>query len=205
GLPDDYILTLARVHEGANRRMRSYPGVNTPRLVRSWLAYRERGGSLPLVFAGSGIEAFLRQHGFSDRELQDVYFTGFIPNDRIHLAYQAAQCVVVATSCDSFGISILEALSSGCPAIVPNTCASPELAGGAARLVNPMDEGDIAEAMLEVTSSERLRASMRERGLKRAQALGWQECARRTLRVFEGIIKCPKRYSVPYIQTSPRV
>lgn len=205
GLPDEYILTLARVHHGADRRMRSYPGANTPRLVRSWLAYRERGGSLPLVIAGRGIEAFLRQHGFSDRELRDVYFTGFVSNDRIHLAYQAAQCVVITTLCESFGITILEALSSGCPAIVPNTCASPEVAGGAARLVNPLDESDIAEAMLEVTSSERLRAAMRERGLKRAQALSWQDCARRTLRVFDGIIECPKRYRVPCAQTSPRV
>lgn len=205
GLPDEYILTLARVHHGADRRMRSYPGANTPRLLRAWLAYRARGGTLPLVVVGRGIRGFLRQQGCSDRELEDVHFTGFVPNDRVHLAYQAAQCVVIATLCESFGITILEALASGCPAIVPNTCASPEVAGGAARLVNPLDEGDMAEAMLEVTGSERLRAAMRERGLKRAQALSWQECARRTLRVFDGLIECPKRCRLPYAETSQRV
>lgn len=205
GLPNEYILTLARVHHGADRRMRSYPGANTPRLVRAWLAYRERGGTLSLVIIGRGVEAFLRQQGFGDRELDGIVFTGFLPNDRVHLAYQAAQCVVIATSCESFGITILEALSSGCPAIVPNTCASPEVAGGAARLVNPLNEGDMAEAMLEVTGSERLRAAMRERGLRRAQALSWQECARRTLRVFDGIIECPKRYPVPCAEMSPRL
>ncbi len=204
GLPDQYILNLARVHHGADRRMRSYPGANTPRLVRAWLAYRERGGTLPLVIIGRGIEAFLRQHGFTDNDLRHVHFTGFVPNDRVHLAYQAAQCVVIATLCESFGITILEALASGCPAIVPNTCAGPEVSGGAARLVNPLDEGDMAEAMLEVAASERLREAMRERGLRRAQDLSWQECARRTLRVFDGIIECPKRYAVPYAETSAR-
>ncbi len=204
-LPDEYILTLSRVHHGADPRMRNYPGANTPRLVRAWLTYRQQGGSLPLVIVGKGIEAFLRQQGFGDRELRDVHFTGFLPNDRVHLAYQAAQCTVIASLCESFGITILEALASGCPAIVPNTCASPEVAGGAARLVNPLDEGDMAEAMREVTASERLRAAMRERGLKRAQALSWQECARRTLRVFDSIIQCPERYRVPYAETSPRV
>lgn len=205
GLPEEYILTLARVHHGADRRMRSYPGANTPRLLRAWLGYRARGGTLPLVIVGRGIREFLRQQGFSDRELQHVHFTGFVSNDRVHLAYQAAQCVVIATLCESFGITILEALASGCPAIVPNTCAGPEVAGGAARLVDPLDEGDMAEAMLEITGSERLRAAMRERGLKRAQALSWQECARRTLRVFDGLIKCPKRCRLPYAQTSQRV
>jgi alpha-1,3-rhamnosyl/mannosyltransferase len=205
GLPDEYILTLARVHHGADRRMRSYPGANTPRLVRAWLAYRERGGTLPLVIVGKGIREFLRREGFTGRELEDVHFTGFIPNDRVHLAYQAAQCVVIATLCESFGITILEALASGCPAIVPNTCASPEVAGGAARLVDPLDEADMAEAILEITGSERLRASMRERGLKRAQALSWQECARRTLQVFDGLIECPKRCCLPYAETAPRV
>lgn len=203
-LPDRFILTLARVHHGADRRMRTYPGANTPRLVRAWREYRRRGGGLPLVMAGKGIEAYLRAQRFADRDLNDVHFTGFVPNDRIHLAYQSAECFVLATLCESFGITILEALTSGCPAIVPNTCASPEIAGGAARLVDPLSETDIADALLEVTASERLRTKMRERGLLHAQHLTWRESARRTLRVFDSIVRCPRRYPLPYPEIMPR-
>jgi glycosyltransferase involved in cell wall biosynthesis len=203
-LPDDFILTLARVHHGADRHLRPYPGANTPRLVRAWLAYRRRGGQLPLVIAGRGVADYLRANGFRKEDLCDVSFPGFVPNDRIHLAYQSARCFAIATLCESFGITILEALASGCPAIVPNTCASPEIAGGAARLVNPLDEEDIADALLEVTGSERLRKRMRERGLERAQSLSWQECARRTLRVFDSIVHCPSRYRLSCPETAPR-
>jgi glycosyltransferase involved in cell wall biosynthesis len=106
----------------------------------------------------------------------------------MHLAYQSAECFVLASLCESFGIKILEALASGCPAIVPSTCASPEIAGGAARLINPHDEEDITQALAEVTGSEELRRSMREKGLQRARGLTWRETARRTLAVFDEII-----------------
>jgi alpha-1,3-rhamnosyl/mannosyltransferase len=130
----------------------------------------------------------LTERGFSDRDLADVHFLGLVPNTEMHLAYQSAECFVLASLCESFGIKILEALASGCPAIVPSTCASPEIAGGAARLINPRDEEDITQALAEVTGSEELRRSMREKGLQRARGLTWRETARRTLAVFDEII-----------------
>jgi glycosyltransferase involved in cell wall biosynthesis len=202
-LPEKFILTLARVHHGADRRDRTYPGANTPRLLRAWAAYRRRGGELPLVAIGKGIREYLSAQGFGERDLRDVHFPGFVPNNRMHLAYQSADCFVLATLCESFGITILEALTSGCPAIVPNTCASPEIAGGAARLVDPLNETDIADALLEVTASERLRTQMRERGLLRAQNLTWRKTAKRTLRVFDSLVRCPRRYPLPYPEMLP--
>jgi alpha-1,3-rhamnosyl/mannosyltransferase len=55
---------------------------------------------------------------------------------------------VLATLCESFGIPIVESFACGCPAIVPSTCAGPEIAGGAARLIDPLNEEDIAQALL---------------------------------------------------------
>jgi glycosyltransferase involved in cell wall biosynthesis len=130
----------------------------------------------------------LRARVFTDEDLAHVVFTGFVPNARIHMAFQLAECFVLATMCESFGIPILEAFSCGCPAIVPSTCASPEVAGGAARLVNPLDEDDIARALAEVTQSAGLQTQLRELGLRRAQTLSWRETARRTLEVFNEIV-----------------
>jgi glycosyltransferase involved in cell wall biosynthesis len=187
-LPEQFILTVARAHHGAQRKLRMYPGGNNERLIRAYRLYRQQGGTLPLVVVGFRIEEYLRAHGFTDADLADVIFVGFLPNNQVHLAYQAAVCFFLATLCESFGITILEALATACPAIIPATCASPEIAGGAARLVDPRDEQDMAKALTEVTQSEELRRAMQDKGLKRAQELTWRETARLTLSVFDQVV-----------------
>jgi glycosyltransferase involved in cell wall biosynthesis len=187
-LPPQYILTVARAHHGGHNKQRPYPGGNNERLLRAYRSYRKQGGTLPLVVVGFRIEEYLRSRGFTDADLTGVRFLGFVPNIEMHRAYQAAECFVLATMCESFGIPILEALATGCPAIVPNTCASPEVAGGAARLIDPYSEESITRALLEVAGSTELRAKMRERGLQRAQELTWRETARLTLQVFDEIV-----------------
>jgi glycosyltransferase involved in cell wall biosynthesis len=187
-LPERFILTVARTLHIGHKHMPEYSGGNNERLMRAYLRYRREGGDLPLVVVGNRVEEYLRARGFTDEDLAHVVFTGFVPNARIHMAFQLAECFVLATMCESFGIPILEAFSCGCPAIVPSTCASPEVAGGAARLVNPLDEDDIARALAEVTQSAGLQTQLRELGLRRAQTLSWRETARRTLEVFNEIV-----------------
>lgn len=187
-LPERYIFTVARTFHIGHTKVPPYPGGNTERLMRGYQGYRKQGGKLPFVVAGYRVEDYLRSRGFTDADLEGVHFIGFVPNDRIHAAYQMAECFVLATLCESFGITIVEAFATGCPAIVPSTCASPEIAGGAARLIDPLNEEDIARALLEVTSSERLREELRAKGLQRARDFTWRATAQRTLEALNRIV-----------------
>jgi glycosyltransferase involved in cell wall biosynthesis len=186
-LPDSFILTATRAYHTGHDKLPPYPGGNNERLLRAYQRYRQRGGELPLVVAGLRVEEYLRAQGFTDSDFIGVRFIGFVPNEQMHLAYQAAEFFVLAKLCESFGLPILEALSTGCPAIVPKTCAGPEVAGDAARLIDPYDENDIAQALLEVGGSPQVRMIMRERGLERAHAFNWAETARRTLAVLSEV------------------
>lgn len=190
-LPPAFILTVARAYHSGHTNAPPYPGGNNERLVRAYQDYRRQGGSLPLVVAGHRIEEYLHQRGFSDADLSGVRFIGFVANTEMHLAYQLATCFVLATLCESFGLPILESLSCGCPAIVPNTCASPEVAGGAARLIDPRSEPDITRALSEVTASSAVQSQMRELGLQRARAFTWPETARRTLATLQELAVRP--------------
>lgn len=183
-LPESFILTATRAYHTGHSHSPPYPGGNNERLLRGYQRYRQGNGRLPLVIAGHRIEEYLRAHGFTDADFAGVRFIGFIPNEQMHLAYQLAEFFVLAKLCESFGLPILEALATGCPAIVPKTCAAPEVAGGAARLIDPYDEEDIARALLEIGDSPQARREMRERGLSRAQAFSWTATARRTLDVL---------------------
>jgi glycosyltransferase involved in cell wall biosynthesis len=188
-LPERFILTVARVLHTGHSRLPEYPGGNNERLLRAYRDYRRRASQpLPLVVAGKRVEEYLIARGFGPADLEGVHFLGFVPNERLHAAYQLADCFVLATLCESFGLPILEALATGCPAIVPNTGAAPEVAGGAARLIDPYDEADLTRALLEVVGSEPLRRRMRAAGLERACRFGWPQAARRVLETFDAVL-----------------
>jgi glycosyltransferase involved in cell wall biosynthesis len=188
-LPERFILTVARVVHTGHRGSPDYPGGNNERLLRAYQRYRERSTQpLPLVVAGRDVERYLRARGFCDADLRGVQFMGFVPNERLALAYQLADCFVLATLFESFGLPILEALATGCPAIVPATGAGPEVAGPAARLVDPYDEGDIATALLEVTGSPQMRARMARAGILRARSFSWRQAAEHILAVFDELV-----------------
>ncbi|MGH8294870.1 MAG: glycosyltransferase family 4 protein [Steroidobacteraceae bacterium] len=188
-LPERFILTVARVLHAGPGRLPGYPGGNNERLLRAYREYRRRAAHpLPLVVAGRRIEEYLRARGFGTADFEGVHFLGFVPNERLHAAYQLADCFVLATLCESFGLPILEALGCGCPAIVPNTCAAPEVAGGAARLIDPRREEDLTAALLEVTGSESLRRQMRAAGIERARRFGWPQAARQVLEAFDAVL-----------------
>ena len=187
-LPERFILTVARGYHTGHGRMPEYPGGNNERLVQGYRRYRAQGGRLPLVVAGNRIEPYLRARGFGDAELEGVHFIGFVPHDRIHLAYQLAELFILATLNESFGFPLVESMACGCPAIVPSTGACAEIGGAAVRLIDPYDTDDIAGRLLELDRSPELRAELRRAGIERARRFTWRETAKRTLSVFDSLV-----------------
>lgn len=186
-LPSKFILTVARAYHTGHGRLPEYPGGNNETLLRGYRRYRERGGVLPLVVVGWEIERYLRAHGFDDRALEGAHFTGLIPNLEIVKAYNLAEFFILATLYESFPLPLIEALSTGCPAIMPTTGGCSDLAGNAARYIDPLSPDAIAEAMTTLADSPGLRQEMRAAGLERAREFTWRKTAERTLAVLDSI------------------
>ncbi|HEU5304960.1 MAG TPA: glycosyltransferase family 1 protein [Gemmatimonadales bacterium] len=186
-LPPRFILTVARAYHTGHGRLPEYPGGNNETLLRGYRKYREAGGALPLVVVGRDIERYLRGHGFDDRALEGVRFTGFVPNLEIVKAYNLAEFFILATLYESFPLPLIEALSTGCPAIVPITGGCRDLAEDAARYIDPLNPDSIAEAMTALATSPELRQRMRAAGLERAKEFTWRKTAERTLTVLDSI------------------
>lgn len=186
-LPPKFILTVARAYHTGHGRLPEYPGGNNETLLRGYRRYREGGGTLPLVVVGREIERYLRGRGFDDRSLEGVHFTGFVPNIEIVKAYNLAEFFILATLYESFPLPVIEALSTGCPAVVPTTGGCRDLAEDAARYIDPLDPDSIAAAMTELGGSPELRRRMREAGLERAREFTWRKTAERTLAVLDSV------------------
>jgi len=72
-------------------------------------------------------------------------------------------------------------MARGCPVLSSRGIATEEVAGDAALLVDPREEGEIERAMSRLANEHALRAQLGERGRKRAARFTWERCAEATL------------------------
>lgn len=163
------------------------PRKNLPRLVRAFAeARRSAGLHHMLVIAGkakwrsSEVFAAIRQEGLED----DVVFTGYISDDRLSALYNAAECFIYPSLYEGFGLPVLEAMACGAPVISSNVTSIPELAEGAALLVDPESVGSLAGAVGRVLTDAGLREELRQRGMERVRRYTWDATARKTLEVY---------------------
>jgi len=114
-----------------------------------------------------------------------VTWLGYLPDDRLVSEYQHADVFVQPSRYEGFGLSVLEAFACGTPVICSNKGSLPEVAGGAALIVQPQDMIGLTEAMRRVLTDFRLACDMSARGLRQAQKFTWEATARMTLEAYK--------------------
>lgn len=147
----------------------------------------KRTRALPhkLVIVGQSLwraeEAMARARALGD----SVVLTGYVPDADLPLLYNAADIFCYPSLYEGFGLPVLEAMACGTPVIASNVSSLPEVAGDAARLVDPYDEHAIAEALRELAENDALRHTLRVKGLAHARQFSWERTAQQTLQVYE--------------------
>jgi glycosyltransferase involved in cell wall biosynthesis len=180
-LPVRYILYIAS----------SLPHKNYQRLLRAFKAVKEAQKDIKLVLIGA------RDYGFDEIEKTiaelglagEVVFLGWLPFDDIPVIYSGAELFVFPSLHEGFGIPVVEAFACGVPVVCSGIEPLIEVAGGAARLVDPLSVDDMAEGMLKVLTDSGLRDSLVRDGLKRAAAFSWEKTARDTLSIMGEYLK----------------
>jgi glycosyltransferase involved in cell wall biosynthesis len=107
----------------------------------------------------------------------EVIFTGRLEPKELCEITGSALALTYVSYFEGFGIPILEAFASGIPVITSNVTSMPEVADGAALLVDPSDVEDIARAMSTITNDEQLRKKLIEKGLLRRKQFSWDKSA----------------------------
>lgn len=184
----EYLLAVGSIQPRKNLRrlLAAYSGlkearaqVKLPRLVlvgkRAWL-YNE---TLRAV-RDLGLES-------------SVIFTGYVPEKDLPPLYTGALSFIYPSYFEGFGLPPLEAMKCGAPVIAGNRTSLPEVVGRAGLLVDPFEEGAIAEAIARLIDDEGLRKSLRERGLRQAESFSWLETARLTLKAYDRAFESRRR------------
>jgi len=124
-----------------------------------------------------------------------VRYSGKIPYAELHSLYAEADLSVFASSCESFGQILTEAMLAGLPIACSNRSAMPELLGDAGVYFEPEEPVDIARAIGELVSSPALRARVSNASFERSKAYSWQRCARETLDFLASIASGDGRWT----------
>jgi glycosyltransferase involved in cell wall biosynthesis len=169
------------------------PLKNLGNLLRGF-ARLVRSHDLDLVLAGFKRWSFERELApIQELELQDrVKYVGYVPDEELAALYSAAEVLALPSWYEGFGIPIVEAMACGCPVVTSSgRHAAPEVAGGAALLVDPANPESIAAGLSQVLDDPKLRADLVAKGLVRGPQFDWERTGRLTAEVIESLVSEP--------------
>jgi glycosyltransferase involved in cell wall biosynthesis len=79
-------------------------------------------------------------------------------------------------------------MACGAPCIISDRGSLPEIAGGAAKEIDPDDVDELAEAIVGVLNDVQLQQQLRRKGYERVNEFSWERCARETLAVYQLVL-----------------
>ncbi|MDP2137164.1 MAG: glycosyltransferase family 1 protein [Candidatus Didemnitutus sp.] len=109
-----------------------------------------------------------------------IKYHGMIPYEALNEVYEKADAFIFASSCETFGIILLEAMAGGLPVICSHRSAMPEVVGNAAVYFDPLHAGSLAGAIRRVLEDIGLRRTLAFQARHQAEQFTWEKCARET-------------------------
>lgn len=167
------------------------PRKNLLRLVDAMALLRQRRADTPLLaIAGKSAwgSAELRNHLHATGMAEHTRLLGFVDAADLPALYSGATTFVLPSIAEGFGMPLLEAMACGAPVVAANTTALPEVYGDAALGADPLDSEALADAVARVCDDATLRATLVERGLRRAAQFTWQASAHKARLAFEAAV-----------------
>ncbi len=168
GMP--YFLYVGSIH----------PRKNLQRLFKAYDSFKKKSKAPhKLLIAG---QAYFwnreMKKSLNDCEYKDeIIFLGRVEEKELHKITASAFALVYVPVFEGFGIPVLEAMNCDVPVITSNLSSLPEVAGNAALLSNPLDEQDIAQAMINLYENKALAADIVKKGQEQREKFSWDKTA----------------------------
>ncbi len=172
------------------------PRKNLHRLAQAYARYLALGGNpLPLVLCGGsgwmmdGFEKELESLGIAGKVLR----LGYVSDDELIWLYRHCFANVYPSLFEGFGLPVLEGMQFGAASLTSNVSSIPEVAVGAAILLDPRDIEAWAQGMLALSRDPGWRFQLQELARQRASLFSWRRSASALLDVYEVAVNSPKR------------
>ncbi|MBX3381117.1 MAG: glycosyltransferase [Phycisphaeraceae bacterium] len=148
----------------------------------------EKVENVKFVIAGSGDMALRMVELAANMGIgHKVLFTGFLRGKDVERIYSMADCYVMPSVSEPFGLAALEAISHDVPVIVSKTSGVSEVLSHVLK-VDFWDIDEMANKIIAVLRHPPLGATLREHGSFELQRLTWSGAAERCVAAYAGAI-----------------
>lgn len=179
---EPYFLTVSTVVEHKNYELLFQAYSRLPQGLRD---------RFPLVIAGrtpsqryrNHLEDIISENGIED----DAIFLGGVEYENIPYLYSKAKLFILPSKLETFGHTLVEAMTSGVPVVAADSTCIPEITGGAAELFDPNDSEELKEIIVKLLKDQERRKNLSSKGKERAEQFSWDKTFKQTKRLLEKV------------------
>jgi glycosyltransferase involved in cell wall biosynthesis len=164
---------------------------NVDVLLRAACSLKKSGARFRLVVAGegpakSGLAGLAKRLGLDDC----VVFAGFVGEDELPKYYASADAFVTASTVETEGIVLLEAMASGLPVVGANAGAIPELVkhGENGLLFGPGGHETLSTLLETAMNDAKLRRGMGRSSRELAEGYSIEKSAEKTEKLYKDVV-----------------
>ncbi|MBI4214470.1 glycosyltransferase family 4 protein [archaeon] len=154
-----------------------------------------------LVVGGGPLRRSLEARARRLQVADKITFTGKIPHENLLQVLSAADCFVLPSLYEPFGIAVCEAMRVGMPVATSSVGGLPEVVGDAGLLFKPKNPEEIANAIDRLASDRQLCHKLGHAGLERAKhEFDWNKIAPKVEAAYERLLsgeRIPGRLAHP--------
>ena len=160
-------------------------------LIDAVAQLKREGYSLELHLIGSGDQPALKQMKEAIRRHSDLgefaHYHGGLSHHETMKWYGEADLFVFPSSCETFGISLLEAMASALPIACSDRGPMPEVLRDAGFYFNPEQPKSIAASLKMLLDDKILRQRLGRKAFKFSQRYTWERCAQETFSFLQSV------------------
>ena len=131
----------------------------------------------------SEIKNFIKKNSLEN----NIIILSNLNRDYLIDLYKEAKVYIFSSYCEVFGLTTIEAMSQGCPVLVSNTSALPEINNSAADYFNPDNIDEIESKIIETIHDKEKIKTMSIKGFKRSKQFSWKKNVEDTFEIIQRI------------------
>jgi len=143
---------------------------------------------LNLIGGGDSSGASMIKNYVIEQNLQEfVAIEGSINDVDLLWAYRNADIFIFASSCETFGITLLEAMGARLPIACSNRSGLPDILKDGGIYFDPEDPNSISRALKDLICDIGLREILGERAYRYSLDYTWERCASQTFSFIKNL------------------